>query len=1025
MHLNKLIILLWFCQVLLNFEMPSSFSELEGFRAKHKNKICIGHINVNSIRKEEDRPLITLKREYLDMLKLDLLCVQEAKVDNSTSDIELLTSGYKVFREGRKKSGGTILYVRDEIAVSRIPLEPQNKFTSIECIMLHMNFASESLIFVCLYRRPSISLAIARQEISYVLTIASSIESDVVVIGDINLCSLGTHDRQHTELLHDLCDQFRVTCLVHETTRPVSGSCIDQILATDDMVSDVMVHEPGLSDHYMLVSSLNLDRPPIQKRTLICRSFKNFDPEKFLYDINEAIPVFGVSSIFDSIDDVYSFVRVLYTEILERHAPLKVITIRPNSVPWFNGKMAYARRMKHYWLNRAPIDKYTGKRNHSCYAWERKTHWQKIERSLNREAAAQYFKDKCESENHNDFYRTFGSYMKSRKCKDDSKVILKDDSNYLVHDEEISSRFGQYFQNIGKNEDSERIQGLKFDELDQHQSIELIKNEVTSMEQDQEQFHFSTTNPTEVEAVINKLKTSKAAGIDGLPARVIKSSASLISVVITSIFNLIIQKCEFPKEIKQGIWVPVFKNGSKSDVSRYRPITLLPHFAKIIESLMTQQFSQYVLPLLSPFQFAYKKNHSTETALMYIIENWKMAIDSRQIVAAVSLDLSAAFDSIPHELLLRKMSAYGMSTNGVNLMRSYLVERYNKVKVNGKLSDSFHEVSRGIPQGSQWGPLVWNAYINDLFPLILKNGAKVIGYADDITYWITGRSVTEVQNKIKSILPIILKWFNDNGLKPNPKKFQCIGLGNGGENIQFTAEDVILENLQSIQLLGLRIDQNFTFELQVKKFTRTVAWKLSGIRRLKNSISRTMRWRLIQTYVMPHFDYVSSMYLFLSASGKRKLQTMHNRCLRMATKNFSASISELITSLNTCELEVRWHMRLFKLMQSVAKTVQQCNRAENSKVFLRCFQSSPGYSPIALCELFEVSSETSMARRNVFKQPRVKTVKFGERSLRFYGTSFWNKVPIQIRECNVRSKTVIVFIRKFLQQQSGITSSIV
>ena len=202
----------------------------------------------------------------------------------------------------------------------------------------------------------------------------------------------------------------------------------------------------------------------------------------------------------------------------------------------------------------------------------------------------------------------------------------------------------------------------------------------------------------------------------------------------------------------------------------YRPVTVLSHFTKVIETLIRQQFSRHVLPLLSPYQFAYKKNHSTETALLYMIESWKSAMDAQKRVSVISLDLTAAFDCIPHDLLLKKLEAYGMSPSSLKLMQSYLTSRYNCVRLHGKQSDRWFKVSKGIPQGSQWGPLIWNVYLNDLLPMIRSYGANVIAYADDVTVWICESSLNEVQSRLDVTIPAILRWFEEIGLQPNPKK---------------------------------------------------------------------------------------------------------------------------------------------------------------------------------------------------------------------------------------------------------------
>ena len=172
---------------------------------------------------------------------------------------------------------------------------------------------------------------------------------------------------------------------------------------------------------------------------------------------------------------------------------------------------------------------------------------------------------------------------------------------------------------------------------------------------------------------------------------------------------------------------------------------------------------------------------------------------------------------------------------------------------------------------------------------------------------------------------------------------------------------------------------------------------------------------------MPHFDYASILLLFLSNSQKRKLLTMHRRCLRSAARDYTSPMSQLLSDFDTVEINVRWHMALFRTMQAVEHSIRKLQNCVNEKEFLHDAHTCPGLAPIVFYDLFTLSQN---ARRNVFVQPHVRTVKHGERSVRFYGTSFWNKVPHSLRVKDCRSPTVMEFLKKFLEKQSGIQNSI-
>ena len=138
-----------------------------------------------------------------------------------------------------------------------------------------------------------------------------------------------------------------------------------------------------------------------------------------------------------------------------------------------------------------------------------------------------------------------------------------------------------------------------------------------------------------------------------------------------------------------------------------------------------------------------------------------------------------------------------------------------------------------------------------------KYGAEVFAYADDITVWTIGDTINEIQVKLDAAMAAVLDWLIKNNLKPNPKKFQCLGLGVNGDQIRFKVGDILLTNQDCIVLLGMRIDRLFKFEKHIKHLTKTIAWKLSGIRRLKNFASRKVKWKLVNTYIPVSYTHLT------------------------------------------------------------------------------------------------------------------------------------------------------------------------
>ena len=272
---------------------------------------------------------------------------------------------------------------------------------------------------------------------------------------------------------------------------------------------------------------------------------------------------------------------------------------------------------------------------------------------------------------------------------------------------------------------------------------------------------------------IKDLKSNKSVGGD-ISTNILKECDFTFSA-LTDCVNKSFENGAFPDCLKEANVSPIFKKDDPLDKENYRPVSILPLLSKVFEKLIYKQLSNYAESFLSSILCGFRKVHNNQQhALFKLLHSWQKELDQKGFVVTILMDLSKAYDCIPHDLLIAKLESYGIDKIGLSLILDYLSRRKQRTKIGSSYS-SWYDIIRGVPQGSILGPLLFNIYINDLFFVIKLS--KVCNFADDNTLYSSNKELELVFRNVESDLNNVLAWLNANSLKANPRKFQFMVLG--------------------------------------------------------------------------------------------------------------------------------------------------------------------------------------------------------------------------------------------------------
>ena len=637
--------------------------------------------------------------------------------------------------------------------------------------------------------------------------------------------------------------------------------------SSSTFVTHLSQHESYQSDHKSFTFKFYPHtRPPTERTTIQYCSYKTIDVDNFKSDILTS-PLYTnpASNASDLADQLSSTLK----SILDIHAPIKSKTVvqRPHT-PWINPEILQAKRersrLERCWRRwKSPFDRM--KFRAQCNSV----------RSLISKAKSSFLSNLVTESSDNP--RTLGKTLNT--------ILHRNPSNSLPESPDAPSLANTFLDFFKDKIERIRTKFLPSDSPDPFLFPPAPPPKL---------INFIPATLTEIHKLISSSE-NKQCLLDSIPTFLLKLCFNELGPIITNLVNLSLSEGIFPSSFKQALVQPLLKKPSLStdDLNNFRPISNLNFISKILEKVVASRIQSHLSSnsLSSSFQSAYRIFHSTETTLLKIHNDLILAMDRGEVTSLILLDLSAAFDTVDHSILLTRLQNwFGLDGLSLAWFTSYLSSRSQAVSINDSIS-AFSSLSCGVPQGSVLGPLLFTLYTTPLCSVISKNSLKYHLYADDTQLYIsfTPTNCALSLDTLTTTFNDILSWMNLNKLLLNPSKTEFLLIGTKQQRLKFSdltnlslSNDIIPVS-SSARNLGFIFDSDMSFSDQIKSVSKSCHFHIRDIRRIRHLLPLSAATALANSLVSSKLDYCNSLYSGISQVNLNKLQRIQNSLARVIT----------------------------------------------------------------------------------------------------------------------------------------------
>ena len=887
---------------------------------KEDYHLKIMHLNIHSVASKlsDLKDLLATLAEAGKEIDIILLC-ETFITDNNLRLCSL--PGYNLEEKHRssKLGGGVAVYVNSRIKYKcrdDLSIFDEGKF---ESCFIEVTCKNKNAVIGELYRVPNSSESEFQSKYESIVSKVCHENKNLVIGTDQNLdllkCNIHTNTSNFLNfnlsagLLPMLTKPTRIT---HQTATLIDNFYINSSI-TNDSRSAILVSD--ISDHFPCL--LFMKKEYVKQKDSLEFSYRKLNEESITRIKADLSNVDWSCLNNTSMNESYEFFSDKISQVQEKHAPLKIVKIPPKYVirdPWMTQALIKSSQTCHNMYSKV---KDSDRKSPEFVAFKQYRNQYNV---LKRQMKNQYYASKIE-EFKNDSAKLW-KLLNALIGKTSDKSSLTDtfliNGNLCSDPTKISNEFCNYFTNVGKNLAS------------QIPDPNISYRDYLRNNNYPDSLFFSPVVKDEVVRIVNSLKSKKSFGHDYISNILLKEIVHEIVEPLTFLINKSLLTGTFPDSMKIAKVIPFYKSKDKRELNNYRPISLLPVLSKVLEKVVYNRLYNFLLRhnILYDSQYGFRNSHSTVNAISELTAKILNGFDKREYTLAVFLDLSKAFDTINHKILINKLEYYGVRGVVLDWFKSYLNTRKQYVEYNNVKSD-LQKIDCGVPQGSVLGPLLFIIYMNDL-PRCLKKCLSIL-FADDTTIYITGKNKRELFQDMKNDIAMLIEWFQVNKLSLNLAKTQYILFNPKGvnlENDENVDDDSLSFGTDSIakvlaaKFLGLHVDQHLDWSAQYKHLNSKLVSANYILKAVKNILDAKCRRMLYFSLFQSHLMYgICNWGPILPAGKIKRLNVSQRKAVRSICRaKYNAHTNPLFAKTKILKMADLTDLEILKLMYLYSKS---------------------------------------------------------------------------------------------------------